>query len=119
MGSFKLIAALLVATALVVFGAQNTQAVTLHFLMFKVPAMPMVLTLSAAVLLGALLGWIVSVPGRFRGMNERRGLRGQVKAQAAVAKDHQAQLPVENINTTEGRMGTDTVSSHERTNAWK
>ncbi len=116
MGSVKLIAALLVATVLVVFGAQNTQAITLHFLSFKVPAMPMVLALLGAVVLGALLGWIVSVPGRFRGMHERRGLRGQVKAQVALAKDHQAQLPVESMSTTEGRTGTDTASSQERAN---
>jgi len=117
MGSLKLIVALLVATVLVVFGAQNTQAITLHFLMFKVPAMPMVLALFAAVLLGALLGWIVSVPGRFRGMHERRGLRGQVEAQAARTKDLQMQLPAE--SATETRATTDTVSSQERTNAWK
>lgn len=116
MGSLKLIAALLVATVLVVFGAQNTQAITLHFLMFKVPAMPMVLALFAAVLLGALLGWIVSVPGRFRGMHERRGLRGQVKAQAELTRN-QAQLPAE--GATETRTTTDTVSSQERSNAWK
>ena len=58
--SLKLIAALLVAIVLVVFGAQNTQAVTFHFLMFKAPSAPMVLALFVAALLGALLGWIVS-----------------------------------------------------------
>ena len=40
MSSLKLIAALLVAIVLVVFGAQNTQAVTFHFLIFKAPAAP-------------------------------------------------------------------------------
>jgi uncharacterized integral membrane protein len=100
MSSLKLIAALLAATVLVVFGAQNTQAVTLHFLMFKVPSMPMVFALFAAVVLGALLGWIVSAPGRFRGMHERRGLRGQVEAQAAAAQDHTL-LPVAGTSTTD------------------
>src|SRR5947209_12150794 len=80
MSSLKLIAALLVATVLVVFGAQNTQAVTFHFLMFKAPSAPMVLALFVAALLGALLGWIVSAPGRFRLMRERHGLQGQVAA---------------------------------------
>jgi uncharacterized integral membrane protein len=108
MGSMKLIAALLAATVLVVFGAQNTQAVTLHFLMFKVPSMPMVLALLAAVVLGALLGWIVSVPGRFRGMKERRGLRGQVKANiATTAHQDQTLLPTprseEVLGTNDGR----------------
>jgi uncharacterized integral membrane protein len=85
MSSLKLIAALLVATVLVVFGAQNTQAVTLHFLMLKLPSAPLVLALFGAMLLGTLLGWIVSVPGRFRGMRERRGLQGRVKAQVRDA----------------------------------
>lgn len=90
MSTLKLIGALVVALALVVFGAQNTQAVTLHFLMFKAPSAPMVLALFVAALLGALLGWIVSAPGRFRRMRESRGLRGQVAAhdrEAAAAAD--------------------------------
>jgi hypothetical protein len=62
MSSLKLIAALLVAMVLVVFGAQNTQAVTFHFLTFKAPSTPMVLALFMAALLGALLGWIISAP---------------------------------------------------------
>jgi uncharacterized integral membrane protein len=66
---------------LVAFGAQNTQSVTLHFLVFKAPSMPMVLALFAAALLGALLALIVSAPDRFRRMRERRGLRSQVTAQ--------------------------------------
>jgi uncharacterized integral membrane protein len=108
MSSLKLIAALLAATVLVVFGAQNTQAVTLHFLMFKLPSMPMVFALFAAVVLGALLGWIVSVPGRFRGMKERRGLRGQVKANiASTANQDQTLLPTppaeEVVGTNGGR----------------
>lgn len=87
MTSLKLIALLIVLALVVVFGAQNTQTVTIHFLMFKVPAAPMVLALSVAVLLGALLGWITSAPGRFRRMRQRRGLQSQVAAheQAAVA----------------------------------
>lgn len=106
MGSLKLIVALLAATVLVVFGAQNTQAVALHFLMFKVPSMPLVLALFAAVLLGALLGWIVSVPGRFRGMNERRGLRGQVKANiAATAAQDQSLLPTPPAEEAVGTNG--------------
>lgn len=78
MDSLKLIAALLVAIVLVVFGAQNTQSVTFHFLVFKAPSAPMVLALFVAALLGVLLGWIVSAPGRFRRRRERRGLQGQV-----------------------------------------
>jgi uncharacterized integral membrane protein len=80
MSTVKLIAGLLLATIIVVFGAQNTQSVTLHFLMLTFPAAPMVLALFAAALIGALLGWIVSAPGRFRRMRERQGLQGQVRA---------------------------------------
>jgi len=85
MGSLKLIVGLIVAAAVVLFGAQNTQAVTLHFLIFKVPSVPMVLSLVAAVALGVLLGWIVSAPGRFRRMRQRRGLEGQIAAQQQAA----------------------------------
>jgi len=87
MSSLKLIAGLFVTTVVVVFGTQNTQAVTFHFLMFKVPSAPLVLALFVAVVLGALLGWIVSAPGRFRRMRQRQGLQSQVKAheQAAAA----------------------------------
>jgi len=88
MSSLKLIAGLLLATAVVVFGTQNTQAVTFHVLIFKVPAVPLVLALFVAVLLGALLGWIVSTPGRVRRMRQRRGLQSQIAAQerAVVAR---------------------------------
>lgn len=85
MSSLKLIVGLVVAAAVVLFGAQNTQAVTIHFLVFKVSAVPMVLALVAAVVLGVFLGWIVSAPGRFRRMRQRRGLQGQVAAQQQAA----------------------------------
>ena len=86
----KLIIGIIVAAVLVVFVAQNPQIVTFHFLMFKIPSAPMVLALFAAALLGALLGWIVSTPGRFRRMRERRGLRGQI-----AAHDHAADVASE------------------------
>ena len=105
MSSLKLLAALLVATVVVVFGAQNTQAVTLHFLSFKLPSAPMVLGLFAALVLGALLGWIASAPGRFRRMRERRGLQGQVKAQEqAAARQERNRAP-----STHPSDGTDRV----------
>ncbi|HZU12084.1 MAG TPA: LapA family protein [Chloroflexota bacterium] len=93
MGPLKLIVGLIVVAAVVLFGAQNTQAVTLHFLVFKVPSVPMVLALIAAVALGVLLGWIVSAPGRFRRMRERHELQGQVtaheRADAAAARSNE------------------------------
>ena len=80
MNTTKLFAALILATAIVVFGAQNTQAVTFHFLLFKVPAVPLVLPLFGAVLLGAILAMIVAAPGRFRRMRQRQGLQSEVAA---------------------------------------
>lgn len=85
MTTLRLIAGLVLLTIVVVFGAQNTQAVTFHFLVFKVPSAPLVLALFLAVVLGALLGWIVSAPGRFRRMRERHHLEGQVVAQERAA----------------------------------
>jgi uncharacterized integral membrane protein len=95
----KLLAALLVAIVAVVFGAQNTQAVTFHFLMFKVPSVPVVLPLFAAVLLGALLGWIVSAPGRIRRMHQRRGLQNQVTAHELA--DARSERPIPTLTDSE------------------
>lgn len=89
MGSLKLIVGLVLVAAVVLFGAQNAQAVTLHFLMFKVPAVPMVLALVVAVVLGVLLGWIVAAPGHLRRMRRQRGLEGQVAGQQHAAADTQ------------------------------
>jgi hypothetical protein len=54
----------------------------------------MVLALLVPALLRALLGWIVSAPGRFRRMRERHELQGQVtaheRAVAAAARPHEA-----------------------------
>lgn len=76
--SMKLIVGLILATALVVFGAQNTQSVTFHFLMFDVGPAPVLFAVFTAAIVGAVLAWIVSAPGRFRGMRRRRDLEHQV-----------------------------------------
>jgi uncharacterized integral membrane protein len=83
----KLIAGLILAAALVVFGGQNTQSVTFHFLVFKLSSVPMVLALFAAALLGVILGWIVSAPGRIRRMRERRALKDQIESHEQVEAD--------------------------------
>jgi uncharacterized integral membrane protein len=80
MPSIKLVAALILAAILVVFGAQNTQSVTFHFLVFDAGPVPVVLVVFLAAILGALLAWIVSAPGRFRGMRHRRDLEHQIAA---------------------------------------
>lgn len=87
MSSLTLIAALLIAVPLVVFGTQDTQAVTFYFLMFKAPSAPIVLGLFAAALVGAFPGWIVSGASHFRRMREHHELQvtAHERADAAAA----------------------------------
>ena len=95
MNILKLIVGLLLAAVLVVVGAQNTQSVTFRFIEWETPAVPMALGLAIAVLIGVLLGWIVSVPGRIHGMRQRRSLQHEVDAHARVttAGDHAEATP--------------------------
>lgn len=98
MPPMKLIAGLILATALVVFGAQNTQSVTFHFLTFDAGPAPVIFAVFAAALAGALLAWTVSAPGRFRGMRRRRDLEHQVataqeRAAAAVTEMEGSRSP--------------------------
>jgi uncharacterized membrane protein YciS (DUF1049 family) len=78
MNVLKLVVGLGFASALVVFGAQNTQSVSFHFLVWDTASVPVVLALAIAVLVGVLLSWIVSVPVACEagwtgaGCNERR-----------------------------------------------
>jgi uncharacterized integral membrane protein len=81
MNIVRLLLALLVAALLVVLGAQNTQSVSFHFVAWETPAIPVVLALAVALLLGVILAWVVSVPGRFRGMRSNRRLRHQIEDQ--------------------------------------
>jgi uncharacterized integral membrane protein len=80
MASMKLIVALILATGLVVFGAQNTQSVTFHFLMFDLGPVPVTFVVFVAALLGMIVGWLVSVPGRLRSVRTRRQLEHEVTA---------------------------------------
>lgn len=70
MNSVKLLLFFVVATILVVFGAQNTQPITIHFLVFKLPSTPVVSALAVAALLGALLTFIGTLFGRVRTARE-------------------------------------------------
>lgn len=85
MNIVKLVVGLLLAAALVVFGAQNTQSVSFEFIAWETPSVPVVLALAIAVLVGVLLAWIISVPGRFRGMRRRRSLQHEVDAHERAA----------------------------------
>ena len=80
MAAMKLIVALVFATILVVFGVQNTQSVTFHFLMFDLGPAPVIFAVFAAALTGVIVGWLVSVPGRLRGVRTRRELEHEITA---------------------------------------
>lgn len=82
MNAVYLIVGLLLGIVLVAFGAQNAQPVTLYFFQWNTQAVPLVLALGAAMLLGVLLTLVMSVPGRLRGRRERQELRRQLEAQA-------------------------------------
>jgi uncharacterized integral membrane protein len=86
MSSPKLFVGLILAIAVVVFGAQNTQAITFHFLLFKVPSVPLVLPLFGAVLLGAVLSWVFAAPGQLRRMRQRRGLQSEIAVHERAAE---------------------------------
>jgi len=95
MNIVTLLLVLLLAAVLVVFGAQNTQSVSFHFLGWETPALPVVLALAIALALGAVLSWIVSVPGRFRGMRNTRSLRHQVEDQERRSAPRTVEEPSE------------------------
>ena len=80
MAAMKLIVALTFATILVNFGAQNTQSVTFHFLMFDLGPAPVIFAVFLAALMGVIVGWLVSMPGRVRGARTRRDLEREVTA---------------------------------------
>jgi uncharacterized integral membrane protein len=78
MPPIKLAIALILSCVLAVFGAQNTQSVTFYFLTFELGPAPVILAVFIAALVGALLSWIVSAPGQFRGMLRRRQLEPEL-----------------------------------------
>jgi len=102
MNIVRLILALVVAALLVVFGAQNTQSVSFRFVTWETTAIPVVLALAIALLLGALLAWMVSVPGRFRGMRSNRRLRHQVEDQERRTQDSIDEHAVVEARPSEG-----------------
>ncbi len=61
-----LILALILAGVLALFGAQNTEAVTLHFLWFTARAMPLSLAVVGGAVIGAILSVLIGLPGRVR-----------------------------------------------------
>lgn len=70
-----LIVALFIAVLLVLFGAQNAQPVSLHFFSWESSSVPLVLSLGVAMFIGALLTFVVTLPGRLSAWGERRGMQ--------------------------------------------
>lgn len=91
MNSLRFFIALLLATGLVVLGAQNTQSVTFHFLMFDIGPAPVVLMVVVGALIGALLTFLLSLPGLVRAAGDRRELEKRLFAEqqrsATAVKD--------------------------------
>jgi len=83
-----LLLALILAGVLALFGAQNTEAVTLHFLWFTARAMPLPLAILGGAVIGALLSFLVGLPGRF----QRARTGGDLKRQNARQGAQIAQL---------------------------
>lgn len=66
MGQVTLVLALIFAGVLVLFGVQNTEPVTVHFLWLTARAMPLSLAIVGGAVIGALLSVLVGLPGRVR-----------------------------------------------------
>jgi uncharacterized integral membrane protein len=86
-----LILALILAGVLALFGAQNTEAVTLHFLWFTARAVPLPLALLGGAVMGALLSVLVGLPGRLRRAFTAGDLKRQnVRQETQIAHLHAA-----------------------------
>jgi uncharacterized integral membrane protein len=75
-----LIFMLLVAILLVIFGAQNTQLVSVHFLMIATGSVSLAVVIVISAVIGAVLASLIGVWG-----NIRRGFRGRRANQQKVA----------------------------------
>src|SRR5581483_11817646 len=90
MARFTLILALILAGALALFGAQNTEPLTLHFLWFTARSVPLPLAMLGGAIVGALLSLLVGLPDRARravtrGDLTRRRARREARPQTASA----------------------------------
>jgi uncharacterized integral membrane protein len=89
MAQVILLVALILVAVLALFGAQNTEAVSLHFLGFTTRAIPLSVAILGGALLGALLSVLVGLPGRIRLGFARGSLsRQNVRQQKQIAQLH-------------------------------
>ncbi len=75
----KVIVALLLAAAIVVFGVQNTQSATFQFFGYETGPVPVIFAVLGGAVAGAILAWLASAPGRVRGMLHERDLERRVE----------------------------------------
>jgi uncharacterized integral membrane protein len=80
MRTVVLIFALLVAILLVIFGAQNTQLVSVHFLMIDTGSVSLAVVIVISAVIGAVLASLIGVWGSIR-----RGFQGRRANQQKVA----------------------------------
>jgi uncharacterized integral membrane protein len=78
MAIFWVVIGLLLATLLWTFGAQNSQSVDLQYFGLYLRGASLWVVAIVPILLGLLLGFLTSLPGRIRGMMSSRRLRGQL-----------------------------------------
>jgi uncharacterized integral membrane protein len=94
MAQITLILALILAGMLALFGAQNTETITLHFLWFTARSVPLPLTILGGAVVGALLSFLVGLPDRVRraimrgGLTRRRTRRGAHPLAAVASAEH-------------------------------
>src|SRR5690348_14993884 len=66
MPRITLLLVLIAAGLLALFGAQNTETVSLHLLWFPARPMPLWLSILGGAVIGVLLGFLVELPSRLR-----------------------------------------------------
>ena len=87
----------LLGAILVVFGAQNTQFQSFHFLSWYTPEVPVVMVLLVTLLSGALVGWLIATAARLRQMRRIHDLEQLLvaaerrTAEATAASQHRSE----------------------------
>jgi uncharacterized integral membrane protein len=92
MAVFWVVIGLLLATLLWTFGAQNSQSVDLQYFGLYVRGAPLWVVAIVPILLGLLLGFLASLPGRVRHMMASRRVRGQLAERERTIAELQGRL---------------------------
>lgn len=96
-----LVIALILAGVLALFGAQNTEPVTLHFLWWTARAMPLSVAILGGAVIGALLSFLVGLPGRFHRARAGGDLKRQnIRQETQIAQLHASAATDKNASRT-------------------